>query len=282
VDVTGGRDQGRHFCVAHLSDDDDDEPRSTAMKRQRDDDTPPSLPLQGRVVLVTGAGGGLGRACCLTLAQRGAKVALADRSQTKEAEEMVRAALPAAETCSIDVDVADETSVDAMVAAAVKAFGRLDGAVNAAGIEGGRAPLHLTSMENYDRVLGVNLRGSFLCMKAQIAQMLAQAPPSPAPTAVASACNIDALNYSIVNVSSTAGMAAMPEFACCARKGSYARAACLAPSELRVRLSRVVACSGRRSEQGGAALSHAHCRQGVRRKGHPRQRRLPVDDRHAE
>lgn len=182
--------------------------------------------LQGRVILITGAGGGLGRAAAVLFAQRGAKVVAADVDAAAATE---TAAQVGGEAHGVAVDVANEESVQAMVASAVAKFGRIDGALNAAGIEGGRARLHETSSANYDRVLGVNLRGTFLCMKAEIDQMLKQPPPVPRGAVIAAASDasapaalsaasapaaIDTRNYSIVNVSSTAGQAAMPEFSC--------------------------------------------------------------------
>lgn len=110
-------------------------------------------------------------------------------------------------------------------------FGRVDCSVNCAGVEGERAPVHESSVENWDRVLGVNARGAFLCMRAVIRQMLKQAPPlvgaaveeggaagTGRPVANAegggggSRVPIDTCNYSIVNISSSAGQSGMPEF----------------------------------------------------------------------
>ena len=191
-------------------------------KRQRSTATQSSnnLPLANRVILVTGAGGGIGRACCVHLAKLGAKVVAADLDMAAAQD---TGSLITNEWCACEVDVSNEKSVEAMLATAVNSFGRLDGAVNAAGIEGGRARLHETSASNFDKVLGVNLRGVFLCMKGEIAQMLKQSPPGGAAAAAAAAsssssskvtANIDKLNYCIINLSSSAGLAAMPEFSC--------------------------------------------------------------------
>jgi NAD(P)-dependent dehydrogenase (short-subunit alcohol dehydrogenase family) len=172
--------------------------------------------LAGRVILITGAGGGIGRAAAICFAERGANVVAADVNTSAVAEtvKMVQALPVHGEAEAVTVDVQDEASVDAMVQRAVRRFGRLDGALNAAGIEGTRAPVHETSAANFDRVLGVNLRGVFLCMRSETAQMLKQQPPPRrAGDEGPSKAPIDGLNYSIVNMSSTAGLGGMPEFA---------------------------------------------------------------------
>lgn len=192
------------------------------MKRQRADSastSPTSLPvpmqtLSGRVVLVAGAGSGIGRATAVMCAERGAKVAVADLllPAALETQQLLSSANPATESEAIGVDVADEASVTAMINAVISRFGRLDCALNAAGIEGDRAPLHVSSVDNFDKVLAVNLRGAYLCMRAEIAQMLKQQAADQTVSSSASQAPIDMLNYSIVNVSSSAGQAGMPEF----------------------------------------------------------------------
>lgn len=185
------------------------------MKRGRDDATP--APLAGRVLLVTGAGGGIGRAACVELARRGARVFACDISAESSLETVrqVKAAVgDEAVVSQGECDVADESAAERMVALAVAAYGRLDGAVNAAGIEGMRARLHETPSSNFDKVLGVNLKGVFNCMRAEIAQMLKQPPPPSDGSTKKARAPIDERNYCIVNVSSTAGLSAMPEFSC--------------------------------------------------------------------
>ena len=101
-----------------------------------------------------------------------------------------------------------------MVKHAVDTNGHLDGAVNAAGIEGERALLHETDISNYDKVMCVNLKGTFLCMRAIVKQMLKQSAHTSSQRSASAAVNLDTCNYAIVNVSSTAGQSAMPEFSC--------------------------------------------------------------------
>lgn len=199
------------------------------MKRSLEADTSssPPLALSGRVLLVTGAGGGIGRACCQIFVARGAKVVCADvckDAATATAKLACEARPDGAAAEAMCADVTSEQECKRMVSFAVSKFGRLDGALNAAGMEGERSPLHETSMATFDKVMDVNLRGTFLSMKAEIEQMLKQ--PMPAASAIAGAASkkaqagsstmaaIDERNYCIVNVSSTAGQGAMPEFSC--------------------------------------------------------------------
>jgi len=195
--------------------------------------TQPGLLLQDRVVLITGAGSGIGRAAALHCVSLGAKVLAADRDKCAAEETAslaVKQSLPAGGTpqCqAVAVDVADERSVEAMLSVLVECFGRLDCALNAAGIEGERGRIHEGSMDNFDNVISVNLRGVYLCMRAEVKQMLKQQQrqlqqqqeEQPGGETVAAAheadcAPIDYLNYSIVNVSSSAGQGGMPEFAC--------------------------------------------------------------------
>lgn len=149
--------------------------------------------LAGRVILVTGASSGIGAAAVRLFAREGARVVAAAR-RTDRLE--VLAGELQAEGLAVEpvaCDVTDETSVAAAIAFAVKTFGRLDGAFNNAGAGGARAPLHLADTAAFDRVLGVNLRGVFLCLKHEIAAML------------------DSGGGAIVNTSSIAGLVGAPD-----------------------------------------------------------------------
>ncbi|HEY1827493.1 MAG TPA: SDR family NAD(P)-dependent oxidoreductase [Acidimicrobiales bacterium] len=125
--------------------------------------------LQGRTYIVTGAASGIGRATAERLLTEGARVLGADRA----AEPSLRAGVPTDQWSFTSVDVADEASVQAMVAAAVTFGGSVDGLVNAAGVAGG-GPVHLLPLEEWQRVLTVNLTGTFLTAKHVLAQMLTQ------------------------------------------------------------------------------------------------------------
>ncbi len=124
--------------------------------------------LDGRTYIVTGAASGIGRATADRLLDEGARVVGADLVDPADAipEEQGRWLFQ-------KVDVTDEGSVQAMVAAAVAFGGRVDGLVNAAGVAGG-GPVHTLPAEEWHRVIAVNLTGTFLTAKHVIAQMLRQ------------------------------------------------------------------------------------------------------------
>ncbi|KAI8648288.1 hypothetical protein NCS55_01498000 [Fusarium keratoplasticum] len=130
--------------------------------------------------LVTGAGSGIGRATSLLLAREGcAGIALADfneKAALAVKEEVTAVATnPNFKAVAVTADVRDENSVKAMIAEAVKAFGRLDYAVNCAGI-GFKKAIGSTETPDWDRVLGTNLTGVFFCVREEIRQMEAQEP----------------------------------------------------------------------------------------------------------
>jgi NAD(P)-dependent dehydrogenase (short-subunit alcohol dehydrogenase family) len=98
--------------------------------------------LAGRVVVVTGAGGGIGRAAVIRCVEQGASVLAADRNRDTVEETALIASRAGKPVASCEVDVADEDSVQSMIKLCVQHFGRIDCALNAAGIEGGRCELH--------------------------------------------------------------------------------------------------------------------------------------------
>jgi glucose 1-dehydrogenase len=125
------------------------------------------------VALVTGGSGGMGRAIAAAFGAAGASVVVSDIATEagEEAAEQVRAGGAPAEF--VQADVADAASVKALVDRTVSAFGGLDHAVNAAAIELERVRLHEVEDEQFDRLIAVNLRSIFLCMKHEIRAMLA-------------------------------------------------------------------------------------------------------------
>ncbi|PON18712.1 short chain dehydrogenase [Candidatus Entotheonella serta] len=128
----------------------------------------------GKVVLVTGAGSGIGRATALACAREGAQVVVADRVVEAGQETVAMVQQAGGEARFVEVDVTQTASVKAMIAAAVAAYGRIDCAHNNAGIEGVFATTADYPEEDWDRVMAVNLKGVWLCMRAEIPQMLQQ------------------------------------------------------------------------------------------------------------
>ena len=126
----------------------------------------------GKVVIVTGGGSGIGRATVHAFAGQGAQVVVADRDavQGQAVAEAVRSAGGSADFQW--VDVADAASVQRLVDSVVAAHGRLDIAFNNAGINVPGKPLDELDPADFDRVVAVNLRGVFLCMKYEITAML--------------------------------------------------------------------------------------------------------------
>ena len=127
----------------------------------------------GRVALVTGGNSGIGRATALAFARAGAKVVIAARrrAEGEETVEMIHAA--GGDACFVQTDVSQAEQVATMVQHALAVYGRLDVACNNAGM-GTTAPLVELTEEDFDRVISVNLKGVWLCMKYEIPQMLVQ------------------------------------------------------------------------------------------------------------
>jgi NAD(P)-dependent dehydrogenase (short-subunit alcohol dehydrogenase family) len=151
----------------------------------------------GKVALVTGSGGGIGLATAKAFAEAGAKVVIAEIS-TKLGEAAAQAISgKGAEAAFIQTDVSNSASVANMVERTVATFGRLDYAINNAGIDPELTPTADWDEAVFDRIQSINLKGVFLCMKHEIAQMLKQG------------------GGTIVNVASIAGVTAV------ANKPSY-------------------------------------------------------------
>ena len=141
--------------------------------------------LEGKVALVTGAASGIGLACAQRFAAEGAKVVGADLQAG--APGLIGGARLA------QLDVRDEAAVAALVAEIARDHGRLDAVVNAAGVAGG-GPVHRLEAEAWDRVLDINLKGTFLVCKHALVQMLQQ--PAGA----------DGERGSLVNIASIEGL----------------------------------------------------------------------------
>lgn len=154
--------------------------------------------IDGKVAIVTGAGSGIGRATAALLAREGARVVVADVTGA----EQETASTIGEGAFAVHADVSKAADVEAMVAAAVDQFGRLDILFNNAGIEGAQAPTAECTEDTFDRVISVNLKGVFLGMKFAIPAM------------------IQSGGGSIINAASVAGLVGFPNIpAYCASKG---------------------------------------------------------------
>lgn len=130
--------------------------------------------LEGKVALVTGAGSGIGRACAQMFASKGAKVVVSD-IVVAGGEETVEMIIKAGgEAIFVRTDVTSSIDVQEMVGKAIQTYGRLDCAHNNAGLPSFVRDVADITEEQWDRVINVNLKGIFLCMKYEIPQMLKQ------------------------------------------------------------------------------------------------------------
>ena len=134
--------------------------------------------LQGRVTVVTGGSAGIGRAIALRFADEGASVVLGDlRREPYYGDEPPTADLLGERGMHVDADVSRSDDVDRLVGTAVERYGRLDVMVAYAAIAGPFSnPLLETTLEDWDAIMAVNLRGVFLCCRRAIAQMVEQEP----------------------------------------------------------------------------------------------------------
>jgi NAD(P)-dependent dehydrogenase (short-subunit alcohol dehydrogenase family) len=133
-----------------------------------------NISFENKVALVTGAGSGLGLATARAFAESGASVALADWNEQAARSAAEELAANGHKTLAIQCDVADDDQVEAMVEQTVLAFGRLDAAYNNAGVQNVLAETADSTREDYDRVMGINLRGVWSCMKFELRQMRKQ------------------------------------------------------------------------------------------------------------
>jgi len=151
--------------------------------------------LEDKVVIVTGAAQGIGEAAARLFAAEGARV-LAGDLNAKQADAVVESIRKdGGDIRFVRTDVSDPADARRLVASALEAHGRLDGAFNNAGIVGEAKPLHEYTIEEFDAIHGVNVRGVFHCLKAEIPALL------------------EAGGGAIVNMCSTLGLIGLPGFA---------------------------------------------------------------------
>ncbi|WP_186755016.1 SDR family oxidoreductase [Echinicola salinicaeni] len=126
--------------------------------------------LKNKTVLVTGGNSGIGHATAISLGKAGANVVIADLSESKETEELVKKS--GGKTIFISCDVSNDQQVMNLINKSIATFGKLDYAFNNAGIEGLSAPTHESTQNNWDKVINTNLKGVWLCMQYEIEHML--------------------------------------------------------------------------------------------------------------
>lgn len=182
--------------------------------------------LAGRSILITGGASGIGRAVALRGAEAGASITVTDvnvEAGTKVSDEIIG---NGGKAQFVRLDVSDEAQHHTAVAAAVKAFGKLDGSCNAAGKPFQGRPMHEIDPDFWESVYALNLRSVFFATRAQVPAML------------------EAGKGSIVNIASTGGIAAFPGGAdyCTAKGGVVAasRAAAIDYAKLGIRVNSVL------------------------------------------
>ncbi len=126
----------------------------------------------GKVALVTGVGSGIGRASALAFAREGAKVLASDIDADKGEQTVAIIQEAGGEASFVRADVSQAQEVKALIKQTLETFGQLDYAHNNAGILGSMAPLTFCSEKSWDRVMSINLKGIWLCMKYEIPPML--------------------------------------------------------------------------------------------------------------
>jgi len=130
-------------------------------------------PFEGKVALVTGGNSGIGRSTAIKFAQEGAQVVIAARRVDEGMQTVDAIRQAGGKAIFVRTDVAEAGEVAALIQKTVATYGRLDCAFNNAGTGFG-APLHELPEKEWDRVIDINLKGVWLCMKYEIAQMLTQ------------------------------------------------------------------------------------------------------------
>jgi NAD(P)-dependent dehydrogenase (short-subunit alcohol dehydrogenase family) len=128
--------------------------------------------LEGRTALVTGAASGIGRASAETLARYGARVVVADIDLDGAQQTAATIAQHGGEVTAIQCDVTDDDSVEVAIATTIGTYGQLDIAHNNAGVLGAQRRLVDYDLDDWDRIIAVNLKGVFLCMRRELGHMV--------------------------------------------------------------------------------------------------------------
>ncbi|MBC8412643.1 SDR family NAD(P)-dependent oxidoreductase, partial [bacterium] len=148
--------------------------------------------MKNKIVLITGGSTGIGRASAIAFSREGSKVIIADLNVDEGNNTVNMIEKTGGEAVFVEADVSKAKAVESLIDNIVNQYGRLDCAVNNAGVVGEQALTADCTEDNWDNVIGVNLKGTWLCMKYEIRQMLKQG------------------NGSIVNISSVTGSVGYP------------------------------------------------------------------------
>lgn len=148
--------------------------------------------LDGQVAVVTGGSAGIGRATALAFGRAGASVVVADQAADRGEQTVAAIEALGVRALFVGTDVSDPAEVDRLMGRAMHEFGRIDHAFNNAGIEGDQAMTGDASIENWNRVIAVNLTGVWLCLRGELEVMAAQG------------------SGSVVNCASVAGLVGFP------------------------------------------------------------------------
>lgn len=144
---------------------------------------------KGLTAVVTGSGAGIGRATALAFATEGARVVVSDIDAVSGAETVALIEKTGGMAVLVTADVSKPADVAGLIDQAVATHGKIDCAVNNAGIEGKVSPMVDQSGDNFDRIISVNLKGTFMCLQAEIAAMpMCQRSPTMAVSSRRTRC----------------------------------------------------------------------------------------------
>ncbi len=214
--------------------------------------------LQNKAAIITGAGGGFGRATAIKFAKEGARLSLVDLNETalRETEGIVKKAMPQAEILCTKADVSSEGDVNAFIDATVQRFGALDILFNNAGIEGITAPIDEMPFDLFQRDLAINLHSVFLGMKYAIAHMKNHGGGSIISTA--SAAGIIAFPFSSGYVASKHGIIGLTKAAAVEYGAANIRTNAICPGAAMTELHKRTARQFAKTEEEAEAFYQAN------------------------